>query len=113
MNQKNGSKAETLPGAASRLSSLLPTPTARDWKDGLNPGKHGNHSQPLPRVIADDGHEGYLNPQFVAWMMGLPVDALEPLDESQFMPAVTDGSSPVQEKPSGDSSKGRREHEVT
>lgn len=91
MKQKNGSRSDTLPGAASRLSGLLPTPKTRDWKDGLSPGKYGKHSPSVAVVMAEAGHMGYLNPQFVAWMMGLPVNALEPLDESQFPREVTGG----------------------
>lgn len=90
-NQKNGSRTDTLPGAAHKLSSLLPTPTARDWKDGLNPGEHGRYTPSVAVAVAAAGHQGYLSPRFVEWMMGLPEDATEPLDESEFPPAETDG----------------------
>lgn len=101
--QKNGSNSETLPGAAHRLSSVLPTPLSRDWKDGLNPGDAGRNSPSVAVAVAKAGHQGFLNPQFVAWMMGLPENALEPFGESQFPPAETDGSSRARVKRSKDS----------
>lgn len=49
---------------------MLSTPTARDWKDGKNPKQHGRHSPSIGIQMAQNGHKGYLNPQFVEMMMG-------------------------------------------
>ena len=45
------------------VTRLLPTPQARDWKDGANPKPHGEHSPSLPvflgermRAQSDDGN---------------------------------------------------------
>jgi hypothetical protein len=85
-------------------AALLPTPTARDWKDGtaqscqnVEPnGLLGRvvHLLPTPRVCSglrssgmnrselttQQGVPGSLNPAWVEWLMGFPVGwtALEP-----------------------------------
>lgn len=49
--------------------SLLPTPTARDYRSGkASPETHAKNSRPLSEQIG-----GLLNPQFVEAMMGLPI----------------------------------------
>lgn len=51
---------------------LLPTPTARDWRNGkIN--LMGKNSRPLNEVLANHGTSGHLSPQFVEWMMGFPI----------------------------------------
>jgi hypothetical protein len=89
-----------LTSVASMLSFLLPTPTARDWKDGLTPGRYGRRSPSV--AVAEAGHPGYLSQRFVAWMMGLNPNALEPIEKSEFPPAETGGYR----KPQGKRSKG-------
>jgi hypothetical protein len=54
-----------------RGSRMLPTPAARDWKDGTQPRPHGRHSDSLP-VVVNREVGGSLHPQFVEWMMGFP-----------------------------------------
>lgn len=66
-------------------SSLLPTITARDWKD--TPGmatatKDRNRLDMLPRRLfaALNAPTGFkLNPRWCLWFMGYPVDWLKPL----------------------------------
>lgn len=55
------------------LAVRLPTPCARDGKDGLTPKRHGNHSPSVAVAVAENGHPGYLNPRFVEVMMGYPI----------------------------------------
>lgn len=85
-----------LEGLARR--NLLPTPQARDFKDGLNPRRHGMHSPSVAVAVAvaEQGFQGYLNPQFVEAMMGLPIDATE------LEPWATDGFRKQREKRSSD-----------
>jgi hypothetical protein len=52
-----------------------PTPAARDYKDGLTPKPHGEHSPSVAVAVAVAGHKGYLSPQFVEVMMGWPIES--------------------------------------
>ena len=52
---------------------LLPTPQARDWKDGADPSQHGRHSDSLPVVLSGLGHPGRMLPDFPEWAMGFPI----------------------------------------
>jgi hypothetical protein len=64
---RTGKKRQiTLADAVRR--QMLPTPAARDWKSGTGRQENG-HTPQLPEVIG-----GQLNPQFVSWLMGFPVD---------------------------------------
>jgi hypothetical protein len=56
---------------------LLPTPTARDWKDGSSPNRHGQYSSSLPLHLSRLGLKGYVNPRFVERLMGLPNGAVK------------------------------------
>jgi hypothetical protein len=48
---------------------MIPTPTARDWKDnGTSPAELSRNSKTLATV---DG--GKLNPTWVEWLMGWPL----------------------------------------
>ena len=57
---------------------MVPTPTARDWKDGRKPydrKKNGTKTQDtLGRLLASSGEtaNGTLNPTWVEWLMGFP-----------------------------------------
>lgn len=64
MNPRNG-----LPAAVKRL----PTPCARDWKDGHSPKPHGRNSPSISITVAEQGYQGYLNPAFVEAMMGFEI----------------------------------------
>lgn len=63
-------------------SGLLPTPAARDWKGAVKPetmAKKGRNpsTNSLPDAIEHRGEDGRLNPQFVEWLMGYPIDHTE------------------------------------
>jgi hypothetical protein len=69
---------------------LLPTPNARDWKDGKTAG---NRKSPGLGVVAhqlETQSGGQLNPTWVEWLMGWPLgwSELKPLetDKSHFAP---------------------------
>ena len=61
---------------------LLPTPAARDWKGAVRPetlaakGRNPDTNS-LPDAIEYRGQAGRLNPQFVEWLMGFPIDHTE------------------------------------
>ena len=61
---------------------LLPTPAARDWKGAVRPetmaakGRNPDTNS-LPDAIEYRGEAGRLNPQFVEWLMGFPIDHTE------------------------------------
>jgi hypothetical protein len=61
---------------------LLPTPAARDWKGAVRPetlaakGRNADTNS-LPDAIEYRGEDGRLNPQFVEWLMGFPIDHTE------------------------------------
>ena len=63
---------------ASQLPKSLPTPTAREWKDGSSQSlKNCKKQDTLGRAIhhtyAQNGNHMYLNPSFVEEMMGYPI----------------------------------------
>lgn len=68
-----GDLLTVLRGYETRHAGTLPTPQARDWKDGSNPKPHGKHSPSLPVAIAIRGGPGRMNPKFREWMMGFPI----------------------------------------
>jgi hypothetical protein len=75
---------------------LLPTPNARDWKDGKTAG---NRKSPGLGVVAhqlETETGGQLNPTWVEWLMGWP------LGWSELKPLVTD-KSPCALPPHGES----------
>jgi hypothetical protein len=48
---------------------FLPTPTAHNAKEGGYPAEHERNTPTLAAVAG-----GQLNPQWVSWLMGFPVD---------------------------------------
>jgi len=65
----NQAKGENLP----RAVQLYPTPCARDWKDnGKSPSSFTRNSQTLATRTG-----GKLNPVWVEWLMGYPIDHTE------------------------------------
>ena len=66
---------------------MLPSPAARDWKSGTGRQENG-HTPQLPEVIG-----GQLNPQFVSWLMGFPVDWCDMPDEQAEEPQTESPSS--------------------
>jgi len=73
-------------GLAAKVA-MLPTPAARDWKSGTGRQENG-HTPQLPEVIG-----GQLNPQFVSWLMGFPVDWCDMPDEQAEEPQTESPSS--------------------
>ncbi len=71
---------------------MLPTPTARDWKSGsVSDATMERNARPLGEWAAMGmlgGHAssdgGPLNPSFVEWMMGFPVDWSIPKRDSEL-----------------------------
>jgi hypothetical protein len=61
------------PSLSTRARKWIPTPAARDGKDGWTPLPHGRHSDSVAVAVARRGHVGYLNPRFVEVMMGFPI----------------------------------------
>jgi hypothetical protein len=74
-----------------------PTPTRRDEK-GPGP-KHTRAGSDLPQVAG-----GHLNPLWVAWLMGFPVDWLDVDDALVFARSATPSSRSAR-KSSGRSSR--------
>tara|TARA_Y100001938_G_scaffold4574_1_gene5735 strand:- start:154 stop:471 length:318 start_codon:yes stop_codon:yes gene_type:complete len=74
-------------GGTPLLAALLPTPTARDYKDSgpnMNYKKAAKKGR-LPGVIVESrsnktGNDTYLNPRFVEEMMGYPIGYTEVQD---------------------------------
>jgi len=65
-----GDLLTVLRGYETKHAGTLPTPQAKDWKDGSNPKPHGGHSPSLPVAIAIRGGPGRMNRRFREWMMG-------------------------------------------
>ena len=60
-----GDLLTVLRGYETKHAGTLPTPQARDWKDGRYPNAHGGHSPSLPVVISGHGRfAGRMNPPF-------------------------------------------------
>lgn len=70
-----------------KMARRLPTPAARDGKDGWTPGQHGRNSPSVAVAVAAAGHRGFLNPQFVEVLMGLPIGwtALKDLETQWYL----------------------------
>ena len=56
--------------------TLLPTPTARDYKDiGYNPSWKPKQQKSIPtEVLKNNTHGGKLNPHFVEFLMAYPMN---------------------------------------
>lgn len=58
-----------------QVAKMMPTPTASDYRSGMQNKTGGVHNQSLnDRVALEAGKTSQLNPQFVLEMMGFPVD---------------------------------------
>ena len=86
--RSNGPSGNELGRAVNRL---LPTPTTQDAKNNGGPSQRERNTPPLNAVAG-----GSLNPAWVAWLMGWPVnwESLEPL-------ATMDGMGDWSEEPNG------------
>jgi hypothetical protein len=94
--------------AQGKVRRLWPTPTVQDSKNDGGPSQWERNSDPLnvavkrwPIPTADDANNatrqsgqcqsltpepgGQLNPQFVSWLMGFPLDWCDMPDESREM----------------------------
>jgi hypothetical protein len=76
-NYKPGTKKQSQKSLVALAKANFPTPAARDWK-GPYPRKNGGGLPDLVEKWKKDGEEalknsGRLNPQWVAWLMGLPI----------------------------------------
>lgn len=88
-----GSSGRSLKGMECDLPTMvkrMPTPNARDWKDGKTAG---NRKSPGLGVVAhqlEPQTGGQLNPTWIEWLMGWPLgwSELKPLemDKSHFVP---------------------------
>lgn len=76
------SKSQAQRSLVAMAKQNFPTPAARDWKGAYPRSKKGNHMGGLPDLVEEwkktDGAEGStnggrLNPEWVAWLMGLPI----------------------------------------
>ena len=76
-----------LASVALESTRIWPTPTSRDWKDGSAPRYRDEVLQldTLGRAIG-----GSLNPQWVSWLMGFPIDWCDLEDE---LPAASPTAS--------------------
>ena len=61
-----------------REAKMYPTPTAHNAKEGGYPAEHERNTPTLAAVAG-----GQLNPQWVSWLMGFPVDWCDLPEESQ------------------------------
>ena len=64
---------------------LWPSPKARDWKDGRTPGAQDRNSPDLGKVVGQSPETGSLNPTWVEWLMGWPLEwtDLKPLETAK------------------------------
>ena len=57
------------------LRQYYPTPTASPWRSGKSSeATHERNSRPLNEVAAQGQARGYLNPDWIEWLMGFPVE---------------------------------------
>jgi hypothetical protein len=76
---KHGTKGAM--GQPLRIAAQFPSPPARDYRSGKGRQPDNGHTPQLPEVIG-----GTLNPTWVAWLMGWPLEAtkLEPSEMAKF-----------------------------
>jgi len=69
--------------------SKWPSPKSRDWKDGRTQGTMNRQSPDLGKVVGQSKETGSLNPTWVEWLMGWPLEwtDLKPLemDKSHYV----------------------------
>ena len=80
---RKGASPTSVDGLATVVAKY-PTPSARDWKGDRSLGQtQKKNSRPLNEVIKNQEASGSLNPQFVSWLMGFPLDWCDMPEESQ------------------------------
>lgn len=79
---KHGTKGAM--GQPLRIAAQFPSPAARDYRSGKGRQPDNGHTPQLPEVIG-----GTLNPTWVAWLMGWPLEAtrLNALETGRFLSA--------------------------
>jgi hypothetical protein len=75
-NKPNMTFGAKLSDAMLYMEKMYPTPTSRDWKDmSYNPITNNNDRKLLPIVaLKNNIHGGKLNPHFVEFLMGYPMN---------------------------------------
>jgi hypothetical protein len=72
------------------IQAKWPSPKSRDWKDGKTEGTSNRQSPDLGKVVGQSKTTGALNPTWVEWLMGWPLEwtDLKPLatDKSPCVP---------------------------
>jgi hypothetical protein len=73
-NRSPGSKNVRPSLARMATGNKWPTPIARDWRSGKSSQQTlDKNSRPLREIAAQGQESGQLNPEFVEWLMGLPL----------------------------------------
>ncbi len=86
---KHGNWWPTLAGAVGAAS--MPTPTANDAKNGTFPPSQQERDS-LPGELIRRGARGRLSPQFVEWLMGVPIDWTLPCGATEYAHSETRSS---------------------
>ena len=89
------------------LEKMYPTPTARDYKDvGYQPTWKPSRDQSMPRTVLKNNIEpgGKLNPTFVEFLMGFPMNWTK-TEPTESKPSVTQSSHKSQESSDSQSKK--------
>ena len=83
----NGKSPFSAQGAVTAYEKKWPTPTSRDYKDGVYCPNVPTNKLLGREVWEGDGNKGRLNPDWVEWLMGVPIKwtCLKPLDSSDIM----------------------------
>jgi len=80
----------------------MPSPKARDWKDGRTEGTSNRQSPDLGKVVGQSKTTGSLNPTWVEWLMGWP------LGWTDLKPLEMDKCHSVQQLPGESSQEGSK-----
>ena len=83
-SEKRNPNLETIVG-----KRMWPSPKSRDWKDGKTAGTSNRQSPDLGKVVGQSKTTGALNPTWVEWLMGWP------LEWTDLKPLATDKSPSV------------------
>ena len=72
--------------ALKKRMETFPSPKARDWKDGRTEGTCNRQSPDLGKVVGQSKTTGALNPTWVEWLMGWPIEwtGLKRLEMDKF-----------------------------
>jgi len=73
---------------------MWPTPKNRDWKDGRSAGTKDRDSPDLGKVVGQSMESGSLNPHWVEWLMGWPLEWTRTWAESRKIRPAGGAKSP-------------------